>query len=113
MDHGQRTELSRAEIYMAARTMDRMGLSQSFIAAKFGDASAYASEDGRSVPLDARNHDLHFAGRFDIYLRWILFCAEVNYAGFFDTERRKAIGADFARLTTTATNGATTSPTTG
>lgn len=36
MDHGQRTELSRAEIYMAARTMDRMGLSQSFIAAKFG-----------------------------------------------------------------------------
>lgn len=73
-----------------------------FIAAKFGDASAY--EDGdKSVPLVKATHDLHFAGRFDVFLRWLLFAAEVNFSGFFDTERRRAIADDFKRITTSPT----------
>ena len=69
----------------------------SFIAGKFGDASAY-EEDGKMVPLIARTQEFHFAGRFDAYLQWLLFCAEVNFAGFFDTARRKAIADAFARI---------------
>ncbi len=76
-----------------------------FIAAKFGDASA-CEEDGKMVPLVAMKQDMHFAGRFDAYLRWLLFAAEVNFAGFFDTERRRAIVDDFAKL------GAAANPTT-
>ncbi len=70
-----------------------------FIAKNFGDASAYESEDGKSVPLVKVVQDMHFAGRFDVFLRWLLFCAEVNFSGFFDTARRQAIADDFNRLT--------------
>lgn len=69
-----------------------------FIASRFGDASAYTEGEVKGAPLVIQSQDLHFAGRFDYFLRWLLFCAEVNFSGFFDTGRRNAIAADFKRL---------------
>lgn len=88
-------ESSAAQFAALAKALPDADLS--FIASKFGDASAY-SEGSSLVPLVARTQEFHFAGRFDAYLQWLLFCAEVNFAGFFDTARRKAIADAFARI---------------
>ena len=55
------------------------------LARALGSASEYVDGD-RNVPLIERNHDMHFAGRPDVYLAWIQFGLEVNGAArFFST----------------------------
>jgi hypothetical protein len=59
-------------------------------AASFGDAAEY-EEDDKSIPLVSRNQDLHFAGRYDVFLQWLMFAMEVNgFARFFSTLRDEA-----------------------
>ena len=49
----------------------------------FGKSSKYKDGD-KWVPLVEQNRELHFAGRYLEFLRWLMFCAEVNYAPFFN-----------------------------
>lgn len=53
----------------------------------FGPRSHYLREDGVWVPLvkNAKidQQEAHFTGRYYAFIRWIVFCCEVNFAGFF------------------------------
>lgn len=69
------------------------------ISEAFGNASRY--HDGTNmVPLIASAQELHFAGRFDSFVRWIVLCVRVNFSGFIDGARRARIAADIAKLAT-------------
>src|SRR6266850_8262074 len=39
----------------------------------FGDASVYL-ENGKNVPLVPSNQELHFAGRYMEFFKWLIFC---------------------------------------
>ncbi len=49
----------------------------------FGNASFVADGQGNWMPLVPQNQELHFAGRYGEFLRWLTFCLEVNYGSFF------------------------------
>lgn len=53
------------------------------MAQAFGDVSSYF--DGKNnVPLISMTQEMHFAGRYDAFVQWLLFCMEVNgFARFF------------------------------
>ena len=62
------------------------------MAKAFGDASYY--NDGRNmVPLTSMIQELHFAGRYDAFLQWLIFCMEVNGFGRFFTTMVNGGGA--------------------
>lgn len=60
----------------------------------FGDASSFWGEkkDGEGwIPLVSTTQNLHFAGRYDAFLQWLVFAMEVNgFARFFTTLRDEA-----------------------
>lgn len=53
----------------------------------FGNCSHYLSESGQWVLLlnngKVNAQETHFTGRYDAFLKWLIFCIEVNFAGFF------------------------------
>src|SRR5581483_3163331 len=53
-----------------------------YFAETFGPHSTYADGD-KQVPLVPKNQEQHFDGKFLEYFRWLIFCIEVNCAGFF------------------------------
>lgn len=56
----------------------------------FGNASEYVDGE-KNVPLVVTNQNMHFAGRPDVFLRWMIFSMEVNgFARFFSTLRDAA-----------------------
>ena len=67
----------------------------------FGAASQYGVGVER-MPMVRQgkidNFEMHFAGRYDAYVRWLLLAAEVNYSCFFDGAKRQAIVDDARRL---------------
>lgn len=65
----------------------------------FGDASQY--QDGsRWVPLIQQNQELHFAARYEAFFRWLLFCVEVNFGGFFGGIKTASDVVDLVTLAT-------------
>jgi len=60
--------------------------------AQFGNAAEYDDAGtGKAVPLIAANQNLHFAGRYDAFLEWLMFSMEVNgFARFFNSLRQDA-----------------------
>ena len=63
-----------------------------WFARTFGDASFY-QEGGKWVPLVTKNQELHFAGRYETFFRWLIFSIEVNFSGFFSGLSRDASAA--------------------
>ena len=49
----------------------------------FGPTSSYRSGNGNMVPMVPQNLELHFAGNYTAFFKWIAFCVEVNFGGFF------------------------------
>lgn len=52
-----------------------------------GGAKDYLCQvkDGEAwATLVDKRQDTHFAGRYDIFGKWLLFCLEVNFRSFFD-----------------------------
>lgn len=54
-----------------------------YFAKVFGDAAQYRNDAGDWVPLVEKNQAAHFEGRYLAYFQWIVFCARVNFEGFF------------------------------
>ncbi len=63
-------------------------------ATAFGDASSFWGElkEGEGwKPLPTVVQNLHFAGRYDAFLQWLIFAMEVNgFARFFSTLKDEA-----------------------
>lgn len=53
----------------------------------FGNVSYYMADDGRWVLLvnngKLNAQETHFTGRYAEFVQWLVFCIEVNFAGFF------------------------------
>lgn len=75
----------------------------------FAKKTFVGGDTGKSVPLDTVI-ELLFAGRYDDYLRWLSFCVEVNYGGFFGVAAK--LGAALERRAEMVTSSASTSPNT-
>jgi len=55
-----------------------------FFSETFGNASRYLdTQTGNMVPLVKANQELHFAGEYLRFFKWLTFSLEVNFAGFF------------------------------
>lgn len=54
----------------------------------FGPRSQYLNDAGQWVTLiknaKVDNRETHFTGRYLAFMRWLIFCVEVNFAGFFN-----------------------------
>ncbi len=53
-----------------------------YFAKIFGQQSRYL-EDGNWKPLLPANQEMHFAGRYAEFVKWLVFSIEVNFGGFF------------------------------
>ena len=63
----------------------------------FGKSSKY--KDGENwVPLLTSAQELHFAGRYSAFMRWVVLNMEVNFAGFFDGKAGGMGVADLAQM---------------
>ncbi len=49
-------------------------------------------EKGRREPKLSNIFDLHFAGRYEVMLAWLVFCVEVNFSSFLVGLRSKPAG---------------------
>lgn len=51
----------------------------------FGQQTDVSAQPGSSkmIALDTELQDIHFAGRYGAATRWLIFCVEVNFGGFF------------------------------
>jgi hypothetical protein len=57
--------------------------------AKAFGANARVKEGDAWIPLMEAKQDLHFAGAYPRFMKWLLFCMEVNFSGFTDGETGK------------------------
>ncbi len=49
-------------------------------------------EKGRREPKLSNIFDLHFAGRYEVMLEWLVFCVEVNFSSFLAGLKSKSAG---------------------
>lgn len=53
-----------------------------YFTTEFGKQSKYKVGD-KMVPMTSTNIELHFAAEYGSYFKWLAFCVEVNFGGFF------------------------------
>lgn len=84
-----------AALESIAASLDDADVSK--FAQAFGDASSYWGQNAKGdawIPLVTQVQNLHFAGRYDAFLGWLVFAMEVNgFARFFTTLRDEATSA--------------------
>lgn len=90
-------QLAQVHAILTAMTDDDIRL----IGDSFGDAARFWNGENMA-PLIAKNQEMHFAGKIDVFLEWVMFAIEVNYGGFFDGQRRMALASAAAKLTIAA-----------
>ena len=67
-----------------------------YFAKAFGDASHVKVGD-QWVPLVEQNQSTQFAADYLGFFRWLVFCAEVNFGGFFAGVMKGGSGAEFLK----------------
>ena len=60
----------------------------------FADSTDVVIHDdkGKREPQLSKIFDLHFAGKYDEMLAWLIFCVEVNFGSFFDGLKTRSVG---------------------
>lgn len=76
------SDVGRAFEVLAERLSDQ---DLDYFCATFGVCTELEWPDGRAKPLTLQEQELHFAGDYLAMFKWLAFCLEVNYSGFFQS----------------------------
>jgi hypothetical protein len=68
-----------------------------YFARLFGDAS-HVKDGDNWVPLVEKNQAERFEGQYMAFFKWLTFCMEVNFSGFFDGVMKGGAGVDLAKM---------------